>query len=71
MASLSAPLATTAVAPLRELEPWPITGGWPGGVARAAAKPLSELGQERREGRGLAVELIVVLLEERGYILLP
>ena len=50
MAWLAAALAATAFAALRRLESRAIAGGWFGGVAGAAADPLAQLSQFRRQG---------------------
>ena len=62
MARLAAPLAVTALAPLRRLKPRAIAGGWFGGVARAAADPLTQLGQFGRKGGELDAQLLDLLL---------
>jgi len=62
MALLPTPLAGTALAALRWLEPWTITGGWSGGVARHSADPLAQIGQLCSQSVELLAELIVLLL---------
>jgi hypothetical protein len=56
MARLAAALAATTLAPLRWLEPSPVTGGWFRGVARAAADLIPQLGQFPGQGGGLTAE---------------
>ena len=53
---------SAGAAALRWLEPWTITGGWSGGVARRSADPLAQIGQLRSQGVELLAELIVLLL---------
>ena len=61
-ALLAASLAATTFATLRRFETRAITGGWFGGVAGAAANPLSQAGQFRRQGGELDAELLNLLL---------
>jgi hypothetical protein len=61
MARLAAALAATSLAPFRRLKPGTIAGGRLGGVARAAADPLSQLGQLTGQGSELATEPTVLL----------
>ena len=62
MARLSAALAATAPAALGRLKPRPIAGGWPGGVARAAADLFPQAGQLRYQGGELNAQLLNLLL---------
>ena len=62
MALLPTPLAATALAALSWVEPWTITAGWSGGVARRSADPLAQIGQLRSQGVERMAELIVLLL---------
>lgn len=62
MARLTAALAAAALATLRRLKPRAITGGWFGGIARAAADTHPQLGQLCCQGGELAAEIIVLLL---------
>ena len=69
MALLPTPLAAAALAALRWLEPWTITGGWSGGVARRSADPLAQIGKLRSQGVELLAELIVLQLLSQGQFL--
>ena len=62
MTRLAAAFAATALATLRGLKARAITGGWFGGVARAAANPLPQAGQLGSQGGELAAELLDLLL---------
>ena len=62
MARLTAALAATALAPCRRLKARPVTGGRFGGVARAAADLLPQVGQFGSLGGELAAELLDLLL---------
>jgi hypothetical protein len=69
MALLPTPLAAAALAALRWLEPWTITGGWSGGVARRSADPLAQIGKLRSQGVELLAELIVLQLLSQDQFL--
>jgi hypothetical protein len=60
VARLATTLAATALAPLRRLKPRLITGGRLGGIAGAAADPLLQLSQFRRQSAELATQLFVL-----------
>ena len=62
MARLPAAFAATALTSCRRLKPGPIAGGRLGGVARAAADQLPQLGQFDSQGGELAAELLDLLL---------
>jgi hypothetical protein len=62
MARLATALAATAFAALWGLKTRAISGGWFGGVARAAADPLPQAGQFAGQGGELAAELLDLLL---------
>ncbi len=70
MARLATALATTTFAALWGLETRAISGGWFGGVARAAADLLPQAGQFRRQGGELGAELLDLLLLIPLYLLL-
>ncbi len=60
VARLATTLAATAFAPLRWFKAGAVAGGRLGGIAGAAADPLLELGQFRRQGGELEPQLFVL-----------
>jgi hypothetical protein len=59
-ARLATRLAATALAPLRRLKAGAVAGGRLGGIAGAAADPLLQLSQFRRQGGEVEPQLIVL-----------
>ena len=68
MVRLPATFAATALTPCRRHKPGPTAVGRLGGVARAAADPLPQLGQFDSQGGELAAELLNLLLLDQDEL---